>query len=116
MATGAAAQGVSGDVRYSGVLSCMSDPEVAALRIENVVPNRLLPSATYIAPANPVCVALIASDTRVVTCTNETVLDGVCPSQAAQAAAPGGLIGHTGDGLKIDGVGDFDGGGGKSGA
>ena len=54
LATGAAAQGVSGDVRYSGVLSCMSDPEVAALRIENVVPNRLLPSATYIAPANPV--------------------------------------------------------------
>lgn len=83
LAEGALAQGTSSQVRYTGILRS-TDPETGDLKIESYQPDRLLPGATYIAHEKPVCMAVAAGDVFVVVCLNETVLDGVCPVEAAQ--------------------------------
>lgn len=101
LAPGAPAQGAASDVRYSGTLQCVSDPSVSSMRVEDAIPARLLPNATYIAPQFPLCMAVMGNDGRVIVkCLNETVLDGICPETAQSS----GSFSFVGDGRVIEGL------------
>lgn len=102
LAVGAPAQGSATGVRYSGVLHCVSDRSASSIRLEDVAPARLLPGATYIAPLEPVCMAMVGGLGDIaVWCVNETVLDGTCPETTAQTF---GSITQVGDGTAVPGL------------